>query len=70
MGNFLIGVVVGFIILLVNGWIIDKFGKKDEPKPYPLNRELIEFWEKSLKQKDEELRLLYDITNIISSLRS
>ncbi len=54
------GVGTGLVILLAFIWFIGT--QKDKPQqPFPLNPELIKFWETSIDQKRVELELLASI---------
>ena len=58
------GVGTGLIIMLAFVWFIGM--QKDKPQqPFPLNPELIKFWETSIDQKMIELKLLTEIVEIL-----
>jgi len=54
------GIGAGLVLMVIFIWIIGR--KSDEPKSIPLNPELLRFWEISIKQKQEELIILRQIS--------
>ena len=58
---FFYGMGAGIVLAAVFGYLISD--KKQEP--FPLNPELVRYWEESLRQKDSELTLLGEIRDSI-----